>query len=410
MNNNETKKDLHRKTKLKNIEIKNEFQRRLRKRVDDLNLSQQMLSEMLDKYEDCSSHPKSVQNWYSGKCTPNYETLNRLADILKCDVDYLSGKGNIDDYSYSLKNEKNFSGLSSKALEHIKNLSQDKRDVLEQIIMNCDDVLDDIVKYNNLQKDVDLEEKSATRSIDSMPIYIKRDSSEKFEILKKNNVTYMSDYSTNDIYFQYKDVNVARIKEGLEGLEKGEQNRILNEDTTLFLPNPNHIKIKLSYEVEKEKNPYTNQYEGNIIVEYIDKNNKEHRVIWNDDKELKTHNIDINKLSFHDVNEDNVIDTNEGLDERLRTIDSCEQRFRSALSNANVYANTSPIVIKSELLTNFNNLINSLLDAPQKSIYTDSKIIDDIIDDIDNYRTLVEKAPEKKREILSKKYGLQDKN
>ena len=133
-------------------------------------------------------------------------------------------------------------------------------------------------------------------------------------------------------------------------------------------------------------------------------------MIWNDDKELKTHNIDINKLSFHDVNEDNVIDTNEGLDERLRTIDSCEQRFRSALSNANVYANTSPIVIKSELLTNFNNLINSLLDAPQKSIYTDSKIIDDIIDDIDNYRTLVEKAPEKKREILSKKYGLQDKN
>ena len=375
---------------MNNIKIKKEFQRRLRKRVKELHLTQPMIMEEFRKYGYTVGR-STIQTWYSGNCTPNYETLKRLADILKCDVDYLLGIGNIDDYSYSLKNEKNYSGLSSKALEHIKNLSQEKREVLEQIIMNCDDVLDDIVKYNNLQKNVDLEEKSATRSIDSMPIYIKKDTSEKFEILKKNNVTYMSDYSTNDIIFQYKDMN--------------------NEDTMLFIPNNHNIKIKLSYEIKKKSkyNFDTKQYEDedNIIVEYIDKNNKKQKAICSNNKVFKLKNIAINKLTFRDVNEDNVIDTNEGLNERIKNIDDCEHAFRSALSNANIYANTSPIVIKSELITKFNNLINSLLNTPKKSVYTDSKI-DDIIDDIDNYRTLVEKAPEKKREILSKKYGLQD--
>lgn len=375
-------------------ERKNVFKERIKELAKERHINQGQLANELNKYKGITTSEGSVKNWYrkGSDKTPDIITSSIIADILECDTDYLIG--NINEHTHKMKNESCYSGLSSKALEHIKNLSQEKREVLEQIIMNCDDVLDDIVEYNNLQHNVDLEEKSATRSINSMPIYIKRDSSEKIEILKKNNVTYMSDYSTNDISFHYKDMN--------------------NEDTMLFIPNNHNIKIKLSYEIKKKSkyNFDTKQYEDedSIIVEYIDKNNKKQKAIWSNNKGFKFKNIAINKLTFRDVNEDNVIDTNEGLNERIKNIADCEHGFITALRNAKYYADTSSKVTKYDIQTKSYNIINSILHKPKMTIYTDREIVDEIKHEIDQYRDLIEDAPKRKRERLSKKYGLQDEN
>ena len=119
--------------------ILSEFGRRLAKRAKEKHITQDKLAEKINK----SVH--TIKKWYSGEARPQIEALIELADLLECDIDYLTGR--IEKKTHDNKFICDSLGLSESAIDYIKELPPAYKTVLDMLLSDnkdFDDILDDI--------------------------------------------------------------------------------------------------------------------------------------------------------------------------------------------------------------------------------------------------------------------------
>jgi len=70
-----------------------------------------------DFAEKLGVHEKTVMNWEQGRATPSLEDAVKIADLLKCSIDYLVGR--IDCKTQDVQAVQDYTGLSEKAIEKL---------------------------------------------------------------------------------------------------------------------------------------------------------------------------------------------------------------------------------------------------------------------------------------------------
>ncbi len=102
-----------------------------------VHITQQQLADRLDV------NLKTVMNWEQGIVNPPFETVMRLAELLHCDVDYLTGR--IACRTHDLQFIHDQTGLSEKAIEKLKRLKAENR------WTSSSDLVSALIEHGNME-------------------------------------------------------------------------------------------------------------------------------------------------------------------------------------------------------------------------------------------------------------------
>lgn len=95
---------------------------------------QQFADQFLEKYQHHVSL-KTVMNWEQGLVTPPLETICRIADLLHCDIDFLTGRIECSTHDVQFIHDR--TGLSESAIKKLNTLKDTQpyaAGILSQII------------------------------------------------------------------------------------------------------------------------------------------------------------------------------------------------------------------------------------------------------------------------------------
>ena len=102
------------------------FAKRTKERAKEKGFTQEALAEKVN----CSL--PTIKKWYVGDACPDVHTLIELSKILDCNVGYLTGE--IDQKTYDNKFICENTGLSENAVEYIRNLPEDQKNILDRLL------------------------------------------------------------------------------------------------------------------------------------------------------------------------------------------------------------------------------------------------------------------------------------
>lgn len=101
----------------------------LKKARNAAHLTQQQLADLMDR------HIKTIMNWEQGIAVPELEELVKLADLLHCDIDFLTGR--IECSTHDIQFIHDQTGLSESAIRKLqdqKQLGHNAADILSGLI------------------------------------------------------------------------------------------------------------------------------------------------------------------------------------------------------------------------------------------------------------------------------------
>lgn len=86
-----------------------------------------------DKFADkMGVSVESVRNWEQGRVLPEQGTLFRIAELLDCDLDYLTGR--IEEKSHDLQFISETTGLSPKAVKRLSEMPSDYQNIVSLLL------------------------------------------------------------------------------------------------------------------------------------------------------------------------------------------------------------------------------------------------------------------------------------